>query len=179
VQDAVAALDRPQAVAIRAVEPRQLLGVGGARRLALAPRSHGRPPAPGLDPLLLELGDEAQERLHEAGRVRRRRERRQLDAGDRGRGHPLAGQPRERSAPQARPPRDLAHEPREGHDANAEDGARGRQLAAVVVDVRERGHDEDRLVLERGAIGAEDEAGLLGVGGTGDEREWHGVPQGC
>ena len=53
-----------------------------------------------------------------------------------------------------------------------------RQLAAVVVDVGERRHDQDRLRVEGGAVGAQHEAGLLGVGGTGDERERHGVPTG-
>ena len=77
------------------------------------------------------------------------------------------------------PARDLAHQAREGDDAHAEDRAGRGQLAAVVVDVGERRHDEDRLLVERGAVGAQDEAGLLGVGGTGDEGEWHGVPQGC
>jgi hypothetical protein len=74
VQDAITAVDRAQPVAIGAVQPGELLGVGGARGLALAPRPHGGPPAPGLDALLLELGDEAQQGLDEARRRGRRRE---------------------------------------------------------------------------------------------------------
>jgi hypothetical protein len=45
-----------------------------------------------------------------------------------------------------------------------------------VVDVGERRDHEQRLVLERGAVGGQHVAGLLGVGGTGDEGEWHGTP---
>ena len=136
---------RAQAVAIGAVQPRELLGVGGARGLALAPRPHRGPPAPGLDALLLELGDEAQQRLDEARRGRRRRERLEADPGDGGAGHALARQARERSPAHPGPARDLAHQAREGDDAHAEDRAGRRQLAAVVVDVGERRHDEDRL----------------------------------
>ena len=179
VQDAIAALDRPQPVAVGAVQPGELLGVDRARRLALAPCPHGGPPAPGLDALLLELRDEAQQRLDEAGGARRRRERLEADPSDRSTGHALAGQAGERSAPHPGPARDLAHESREGHDAHPEDHAGPRQLAAVMVDVGERRHHENRIVIERGAVGAQHEAGLLGVGGTGDERERHGVPQVC
>ena len=48
-----------------------------------------------------------------------------------------------------------------------------------MVDVGERRHDEQRLRVEGGAVGAQHDAGLLGVGGTGDEGEGHGTPQGC
>ena len=97
VQDAVAAPDGAQGVAIGRVEARQLLRVGGAPRLALAPRPHGRPPASGLHALLLELGDEAQEGLDEPGRVGGGRERRQLARG-RSRRPPRARAPGARAA---------------------------------------------------------------------------------
>ena len=98
----------------------------------------------------------------------------QADPGDRGAGDALARQARERSA---RPPRPGARSrasgprrrrrarrrPRRPPPARGGSGRRRRTSAR-------RG----RLRVERGAVGAQHEAGLLGVGGTGDEGERHG-----
>jgi hypothetical protein len=175
VQDAIAAAQLLQTVAIGAVESRELLGIGGAPRLALSPRAHGDPPARGIDAPLLELAAESQQRLDEARRGGRRAERFQLRAGDGGRRHALARQAPERLPPDARALGDLAHEPGEGHHAHAEDRTGVRELAPVVVDVGEGRHDEQRLVVQCRPVSGEHMACLLGVGWTGDEGERHGT----
>ena len=74
-------------------------------------------------------------------------------------------------------PGQLVDEPLEAQDLRTEHGAAGGDLAAVALDVGRRRHDEDRLLAarERRAVAVEDDAGLLGVGGTGDEGERHPV----
>jgi hypothetical protein len=70
---------------------------------------------------------------------------------------------------------DLLDEPREAHHARTEDDPAGGELVAVALDVGERRHDEDRLLAarQRGAIAVEHDAGLLGVGRAGDDRQGH------
>ena len=100
----------------------------------------------------------------------------QLGSLDGGRHDALRRERPDGANPGAGAPPDLLGQPAEAHDAGPEHGAGHRQLAAVVVDVGERGDDQDRLAVQGGPVGVQHDARLGGVGWTGDEGERHGGP---
>jgi hypothetical protein len=164
----LAAVGREQRGHLLAVLQRAGIPAGGG--------ADGRVEAAGLDAQLPELVDQPHERRDEARRRGRRPQARELDGGDGGRREALAHEIGDRPRPAAGAAAHLLHEPLEPHDAGAEHGAGGGQLAAVPRHVGEGRDDEQRLAVEQLAVAIEDDPGLGGVGGTGDERQGHDLP---
>ena len=155
------------------VERRELLGVG--RR---APGRRPRPQRPGeprrAHERALELLEQLPGRSREAGGARRLGQHAHGDGAHRRLHHPVPRHGAQRAATDARRRRDRPREAAERDDLGAEHDPVGGELAAVVVDVRPRRHDEQRLARERRAEALEDGAGLGGVRGSGDQCERHG-----
>jgi hypothetical protein len=161
---AVGAVDRGHLGGVRA--PRAVAGPGRQRLGEPLRRDHRA----------LELADQPVGGAHEPGPRRRAREHVESGLLDRALGDQLALEARRDPAAERLRAAALGHDleqPLEAHDARAEHGAALRQLALGVLHVAERGHDEHRLAAQRGAVGAEDDPRLSGVGGPGYQLERH------
>ena len=165
-------LGRLEAVAVGAVDRRDLLRVRPPRPLA-RPVAQRTREAGRLDQRATELGHEAGRSPHEAGLPRRLGEHVQPGPPNSLLDDQLALEVRRLPAREARSRCDLLEQPLEAHNAGAEDRPAVGELALGVLHVGERGHDQDGILVEAGAEPAQHLARLGGVGGAGYECERH------
>ena len=149
------------------VDRRDLARVGGARAVA-RPVAQGLREARGLHHRALELSNQAHGGAYEPGPPRRAPERLEIERADSLLHDQLALHIRGQARAEPGSRGDLLEQPLEAHDPRAEHRAAVGQLALGVLDVLERRHDQDRLLVEPRAVRAEQNAGLAGVGGSGD-----------
>ena len=149
------------------VDRRHLARVGGARAVA-RPVAQGLREARGLHHRALELSNQAHGGPHKPGPPRGALERLKVERADCLLHDQLALHIRGQARAEPGPRGDLLEQPLEAHDPRAEHRAAVGQLALGVLDVLERRHDQDRLLVEPRAVRAEQNAGLAGVGGSGD-----------
>ncbi|HWI09375.1 MAG TPA: hypothetical protein VNT54_17890 [Solirubrobacteraceae bacterium] len=175
VEARVEARESLEAAAVAGVQSGDLVAVAQAAGVVAGPRAQRLREPLRRDTQLLELVDEPQQLDGEAARAGRAcqcLERRRLDDGRR---DALARKRAERPPAHASAPRALLDEPGEAYDMGTEDDPGRHELRAIGLHVGERRHDEDRLraAAQRRAVSVEHDLRLLGVGGTGDERQWH------